>query len=48
MIRYKIKKKCIEKWKSFGLQWIKNYWCDIKSENILMLLDIKKYEKMKK
>jgi hypothetical protein len=27
---------------------IKNYWCDIKSENILMLISIKKYEKVKK
>jgi hypothetical protein len=53
-----IKKKCIEKWKSFGLLWIfyiwiviKNYWCDIKSEkseNVLMLIGIKKYEKGEK
>jgi hypothetical protein len=54
---YKIKRFCIEKWKKFVLEWIfiwiviKNYWCDIKSEknrNVLMLIGIRKYKKVKK
>jgi hypothetical protein len=55
---YKIKRICIKKWKknciivSFFI-WIviKNYWCDIKSkkgENILILINIKKYKKLNK
>jgi hypothetical protein len=58
MMRYKVKKIYIEKWKKFCIVvnffiWIviKNYWCDIKSEkirNILMLIDIRKYKKVKK
>jgi hypothetical protein len=27
---------------------IKNYWCDIKSGNVLILIGIKKYEKEEK
>jgi hypothetical protein len=27
---------------------IKNYWCDIKSENVLMLINSEKYKKKKK
>jgi len=53
MMWYKIKKICVKKWKnknkicivvSFFI-WIviKNYWCDIKNKNVLMLIGIKKY-----
>jgi hypothetical protein len=55
---YKVKRICIEKWKKICIVinffiWIviKNYWCDIKSEkskNVLMLISIRKYEKVKK
>jgi hypothetical protein len=58
MMWYKIKRICIEKWKKNCIVvnffiWIviKNYWCDIKSEkseNVLMLIGIKKCEKVKK
>jgi hypothetical protein len=58
MMWYKIKIICIRKWKKICIIvnffiWIliKNYWCDIKnekSENILILIDIRKYEKSKK
>jgi hypothetical protein len=58
MMWYKVKRICIEKWKKICIVinffiWIviKNYWCDIKSEkskNVLMLISIRKYEKVKK
>jgi hypothetical protein len=60
MMWYKIiiKKKLYRKVKKFWIVvkffiWIviKNYWCNIKSKksrNVLMLIGIKKYEKVKK
>jgi hypothetical protein len=55
---YKVKRICIEKWKSFVLKriffiWIIiiNYLCDIKSEkseNVLMCIAIEKCDKVRK